>query len=122
MLLQDVLYVQMEPVTFTPVSLPNMALHPKYENQLCHGLKFKVLHPEKFQAVRFAVQLLYSLSQLYPDDFRIDRVQMGRLAGTDSVFDSIANAVDAQTLVASWEDETTEFLKVREKYLLYPNH
>lgn len=58
--------ITFEPVTFIPLSLPGIADHPKYEHELCNGVRLRIIKPEKFDPMIIAFELLKTLFTLYP--------------------------------------------------------
>lgn len=58
--------ITFEPITFVPTSLPGIADHPKYEYELCKGVRLRITRPEKFDPMIIAFELLKTLFTLYP--------------------------------------------------------
>ncbi|GBD94607.1 hypothetical protein BMS3Abin05_02218 [bacterium BMS3Abin05] len=103
---------------FTPEPIPGMAPHPKYENELCSGLSFKLVNRNIFRSVSFGVELLSALHKLYPDKLTFKK-GFDRLAGTPKLREQILRNVPPKEIVNHWTKSLTEFKRKREKYLLY---
>ena len=112
--------VDMKPVTFTPVDIPGTAMNPKYKNVLCQGLSLHVSDPVHFRSLEFGVHLISVLMELYPDDFSIDRPDfLGNLWGNEKAAIMFSEHKTAEEIIASYKNELHDFIKLREKYLLY---
>ena len=48
-----------------------------------------------------------------------NRCHFDLLAGTDKLREQLEKGEPVENILASWEEETTKYLKEREKYLLY---
>jgi uncharacterized protein YbbC (DUF1343 family) len=61
--------------------------------------------------------LASALHHLYQNDFRLDK--MADLLVNQSVFDAIAAGEDPRRIAEDWRERLDEFVRLREKYLLY---
>jgi uncharacterized protein YbbC (DUF1343 family) len=58
--------------------------------------------------------------ELYPDDFMISRPEfLGNLWGNEKAAKMFSEHKTAEEIIASYKDELNDFVKLREKYLLY---
>ncbi len=110
--------VQLKLIQFTPRSIPGKSLHPKYENQLCHGVKIYVpvgkMH--QFDPVAFGHDLLKVLLNHSQKDHIIPYLY--DLTGTKRI-DAFLLAPLKVNPVHFWAKEDRAFRKERRKYLLY---
>jgi len=104
--------------TFTPVSIPQAAPHPKYENELCHGLFLEVTDRNVFRSVRWGVMLLWAIHKIHPDRLEFTP-GFDRLAGTDRLRQQIQSGMDPRDILRSWQGELYQFQKLRRQHLLY---
>lgn len=81
------------------------------------GVRFVVTEREVFSPVAFGLELAGALIKLYPG--KIDLPTNRRLIGNQSVINALARGDDPRTIVQNLQDSLDEFLKVRQKYLLY---
>jgi len=106
-------------VRFTPVDLPGVAMNPKFENQECRGLRFTVVEPRRFVAVRFGIALLCALQKNHPQEFVLNERGLARLSGVSWLRDII---IAGESPVAIWnkiETDSADFRQLRRKYLMY---
>ena len=63
------------------------------------------------------VELASALHKLYPNDFKLDR--MADLLVNQAVYEAIAAGEDPRRIAEDWQERLDEFMRMREKYLLY---
>ena len=109
-----------EPVSYTPVDMPGVAMNPLFEDQEVHGVKIIVTNPEKFSAVEFMIHLLVITKKLYPEDFGW-RSSRGpdRLWGGSGLREMVDSGSTAAEIIASYQNELTEFSTLQKKYQIY---
>lgn len=112
-------YFNETPYSFTPQSNEG-AKHPMYEGQKCYG----------FALSDFAQYYLNGLGELYLD-WLIEAYNMApekdkffnsffeKLAGTDQLKKDIIAGKTSAEIRQSWQEEVSEFKRLRRKYLLY---
>jgi uncharacterized protein YbbC (DUF1343 family) len=110
---------ELSQISFSPESLAGRAENPKYQNETCNGILIRITAFKKFSAVKFGVNLIYSLHKLYPQSFRFFNDHFDKLAGTDSLRILIQNNQTPEVIINSWIDGLKKFNSLREKYLLY---
>ncbi len=111
--------VKFEPIEFVPVDIEKVTIDPKYEGEKCYGVYLNVYDREKFEPVKTAVYILYTLKKLYPDDFKWRTAGQDRLWGTDKIRLMIDEGKKPEEIINSWKRELEKFLKTRQKYLMY---
>ncbi|MDZ7374676.1 MAG: DUF1343 domain-containing protein [candidate division KSB1 bacterium] len=107
------------PTSFVPTHLPGVASRPKYEGLSCRGIWLDPRDPQVFQSVRFGLRLLWALRTLYADSFRIDHRGMELLTGSRSLTAALERGAPFSELQALQDRGLEEFLRIRQKYLLY---
>jgi uncharacterized protein YbbC (DUF1343 family) len=107
-------------VFFRPVHFrPYYYLFTKEE---CGGVQIHILDYEKFQPMVTQIHLLKAVIKLFPDHdiFNTKRIKsFDRTFGTDVVRKQLINGVPANEIILPWEKELQDFMKKREKYLIY---
>jgi len=98
------------PVHFTPVAGP-------YANQLCGGVNLLVTRRNGLDSPELGVELAAALHHLYPNDFKIDR--MNDILGNQAVFDAIVAGEDPRRIAEDWREPLENFQQLRQRYLLY---
>ena len=110
--------VTLNPVQFTPISIPGISENPKYKGEKCYGISIKVTDRKQFKPVEFGIKLTYALRELYPDKFKITDY-FDKLTGDISVRNKIMNGTKPDEIIKTWQKGLNNFNKIRKKYLLY---
>ncbi len=110
--------LQLEPIEFTPVSIPNVAPHPEYEGRPCRGFRLIINDRNVLRPVSFAIYLLAAAHKYYADSLRFTP-GFDRLAGTNTLKQQILEGTPAKEIIASWQRDLNRFKAKRKKYLLY---
>lgn len=108
--------------SFTPVSIPGTALHPKYEGETCYGVDLRNI-PERFIRDNKRIVLDWLLDAYKEMGSRPDffNAYFDKLAGSDQLRKQILEGKSKYTIRASWKKELEQFKQIRRKYLLYPD-
>jgi uncharacterized protein YbbC (DUF1343 family)/CubicO group peptidase (beta-lactamase class C family) len=102
--------VRFVPITFTPTS-------SNYSGQACQGVNFVLTDRNSLDALELGIELAGALHKLYPNDFKIDKMQ--GLLVNQAAYDALMAGQDPRRIEQNWMDELAKFGKVREKYLIY---
>lgn len=111
--------VRFEETEFTPVDLPGMATHNKFDGEKCRGIRFFVEDPGALYAVRLGFHLLAALVEQHGQRLKFRGTSMDRFSGQKWIFPALLRGTPADTLIARWQPKLRTFLKLRQKYLLY---
>src|SRR5437879_741742 len=107
---RDIQSVRFVPVVFTPSS-------SNYAGERCEGVNLIVLDRNTLESPELGIELASALHKLYPNDFKLER--MSDLLVNQSVLDAISAGQDPRRLAEDWQERLEEFVRLREKYLLY---
>ncbi len=107
---REIQSVRFIPVSFTPSS-------SNFAGQRCEGINLIVLDRNLLDATELGIELASALHKLYPGDFKLDR--LSDLLVNQPVLQSIDAGEDPRRIVQDWQPRLEEFLRAREKYLLY---
>jgi uncharacterized protein YbbC (DUF1343 family)/CubicO group peptidase (beta-lactamase class C family) len=102
--------VRFVPISFTPSS-------SNFAGELCEGVNLFVLDRNTLDSPELGIELASALHKLYPNDFNLD--QMADLLVNQTAFEAIKAGEDPRRIAADWQDRLDEFIRLREKYLLY---
>ena len=102
--------VRFIPISFTP-SASNFA------SQRCEGVNVIALDRNLLDATELGIELASALHKLYPNDFKIDKIQ--DLLANHAVFDGLMAEEDPRRIEQGWQPRLQQFLEARKKYLLY---
>ncbi len=83
----------------------------------CNGVRFVIVDRERFEPVRFGLELAVMLETLYPGQIPFDR--NGKLIGSQKVIDALKKKTDPRAIVTSMDDDLVAFRATRDKYLIY---
>ncbi len=108
--------------SFTPRSIPGVAMHPKYEGKKCYGVDLRNI------PIRFLRDNRHLVLDWLMDAYKEMGAQPSffnsyfvKLAGTDQLQKQIEAGKDKYAIRWSWKKDLDKFKKVRKKYLLYPD-
>jgi uncharacterized protein YbbC (DUF1343 family) len=100
----------------------------KHAGASCGGVQIHVLDRDRFEPVTVGVAMVKVAYDMYADSFRwkeppyeyvYDRNPFDVIAGTTKIREVIEQGSTLKAIVDSWQAPLREFLKVRERYLLY---
>jgi uncharacterized protein YbbC (DUF1343 family) len=109
---------RIEPIVFTPKSIPGVVTTPKYKEKKCYGLHFTVTDREKLEPIALAVSALCAAQKLYPEEFEMTKY-LDKLWGNEDLRAMVAEGHDYRAILQTCEQGLTQFKKVRKKYLRY---
>jgi uncharacterized protein YbbC (DUF1343 family) len=102
--------VRFVPIVFTPSS-------SNFSGKRCEGVNLFVLDRNTLDSPELGIELASALQKLYPNDFKLEN--MADLLVNQAVFDAIGAGEDPRRIAADWQQRLDEFIRLREKYLLY---
>ncbi len=112
--------IEIDTVSFVPVDMPGKAMNPKYEGELCRGLFLKVTDPHSFRSVEFGLRTICAIKKIHPDKFRWRSPRSPLIMfGDRETVEAIDRGETPEEIMEKWQDKLTQFLKIREKYLIY---
>lgn len=111
--------VEFKANVFTPVSIPGKAPHPKYEGEMCRGIRLMVLDRETYRSYDTGIGLLIAIKRVHPELLAWREGHFDRLCGTDRIRKMILDRASLSEIEDTWLEEYETFLQMREKYLLY---
>ena len=89
-----------------------------YEGQTIEGVRFVITDREALDSVRLGLEIIFAIQELYPGKLTIEANQ--RLIGSKAVVAALKAGTDPKVIEKNLQPALDNFLKVREKYLLYP--
>ncbi len=109
---------QMPGVTFVPIEFTPTST--KFTNEACNGINIIITDRKVFEPVRVGLTLAATLRQLYPEAW--DTTNLNRLLSNQSAMRLLLDGRSSAELEPAICDGVSDFLKMREGYLLYPTH
>lgn len=107
--------------TFTPQSNEG-ANHPKYEGRQCKG--YDLTDFAQYYINGLGKIYLFWLTEAYkiaPDKDHFFNDYFDKLAGTDQLRKDIIAGKTPEQIHESWQPDLETYMKIRQKYLLYPD-
>ncbi len=106
--------------TFTPKPVPGASMNPKHNNRLCNGWDLrdtvKYLNKEGRLHLGWLINTYNQLStgHNYFNSF------FYKLAGNSALREQVEQGWSEEQIRESWQKDLEAFMKIREKYLIYP--
>jgi uncharacterized protein YbbC (DUF1343 family) len=107
---RDIAGVRFVPTSFTPSA-------SNYSGQKCEGVNLVLLDRNALDAPELGIELAAALHKLYPQQWRLEK--MMDILVSQAVFDAIAQGQDPRRIAQDWQEKLQEFIKIREKYIIY---
>ncbi len=115
--------VRFEPASFTPRDIPGVAVDPKLEGNTVEGIRYRVTDPDVFEPVSAGVHVLHAFYHQAPPSQRDDFINrpdwLGKLTGTNALYEMLTRGATPEEILASWQPDTAAFRRDRAPYLLY---
>jgi len=102
--------VRFVPIVFTPAS-------SNFAGERCEGVNLIALGRNTLDSPELGIELASALHKLYPSEFKMER--MADLLVNQAVFEAIEAREDPRRIAEDWQERLEEFVRLREKYLLY---
>jgi uncharacterized protein YbbC (DUF1343 family) len=111
--------VKLEPVIYTPRSLPGKTLHPPYENRQCQGINVRIIQKDRFFSLHFTLALIKAIKETHPDQIRLHAESLNQMFGNDLLERYITGKMLYEDLLKEMGKDEKAFFQMRQKYLLY---
>jgi len=107
--------------SFTPESLPGKSINPKYEGEQCYGISLQGFASNlENNSNHFNLSYLIDMYDYFSDK-NFFNPYFDKLAGTATLRKQIAEGKTQKEIRQSWQNAIEKYLKIRNKYLLYPD-
>ena len=111
---RQILGVRFVPTWFTP------AKDAKLGGQRLGGVQIIVTDRSVLDAPELGLELGSALLKLYPADWELDRLI--ELLGNESTLAELKSRKDPRCIAEDYQPDLQQFLRVRQKYLIYTDH
>ncbi len=111
--------IQFDAATFTPVNIPDRAVHPKYEGQACQGVQVRITDRNELAPVVAMIRILNTIRNLYPDDFEFRDNHLDRLFGSAAFRLQVTNRLPVEPLLERCRRDAEAFGKLGDQYKIY---
>ena len=107
----------MDTISFIPRSLPGKSSYPKYQDEVCYGLKIQNLETP----INWTIHLFQTLETLYPKEFQfLESNFIDKLYGSNTLRLAVKAGDDVTQIILSWEKNLDLYRTMSKKYHLYP--
>ena len=113
--------VTFSPIEFAPNSIPGAAPNPKNNTQNCNGVEIILTNRNIFSPVIMGIQLLQTISLLYPQKLEIKEAGLNRLFGSNRLSKSLGDTDAVNQLIVEIKKESSQFREYAKQYYLYKN-
>ena len=100
------------PIVFTPQ-------FSKYEGEVCNGVAIHITDKKQVSPIELTVWMLSTLSDEFPNDFKLWEAHFDRLAGSNALRNALLVATSVEKITEEWSAGIEKFRERREPYLLY---
>ncbi len=111
--------VELQPLIYTPKSLPGKTLHPPYENIACQGIHVHISQKSRFYSLRFTLNLIKAIHETHPGKIRLYPESLNQMFGNNLLERYIEGTLSFKELLKEIEKDELAFIQMRQKYLLY---
>jgi uncharacterized protein YbbC (DUF1343 family) len=105
---QNLAGVRFRPHTFKPFA-------SKYTGEVCAGIQAYIMNLTIYQPLATWLNVIRSIRQLYPADFRWNERHFDRLIGNDW----IRQQIETDEPLQAWQTDCENFAELRKPYLIY---
>jgi len=112
--------VKFKATKFTPQSIPGVAIQPKYEGQVCQGVRVVITNRDEFRPIETIARVLILTRQLYPNNLTFRAAGFDRLYGNSALRTTIENGLlPIAEIFSNWATDTIAFEKLANQYKIY---
>lgn len=107
-------------VVFRPVGFKPK--YHNYANEQCYGVQVHIIDFSKVRPVEVGIHIMEALVKLFPQNNIFENTPVAsfdKAMGTDQVRLMLKEGISAEEIIKSWKQGLDEFIKKRNKYLLY---
>lgn len=107
--------------TFVPRSIPGKSTYPKHEGELCRGVNLMDIPLDSLKSLKKInpTWIIEAYRKTEVNDFFNSFFY--NLSGTSELKAQIINDVPVDKIRLSWQEDIHQYMKTRNKYLLYPD-
>jgi len=110
--------IEVSTVSFQPKAISGVVSNPKYKDEECHGLHFKITDRERLDPIKLTVAALCAAQKLYPESFKMTKY-LDKLWGNENLRAMVSEGKDSISILKTCESGIERFRKIRQKYLRY---
>lgn len=105
--------------SFTPRSIPGVAVNPLNKDKVCYGVDLRELEEVPAFTLKYFIDFYHKYDN--EAEFLTRENWLNLLTGTDDLILQLRAGKSEQEILSSWEPELQSYKLMRKKYLLYPD-
>ena len=106
---------------FTPKSVPGVSDNPPFKGKTCYGQDLEAAAAGIKENGRVELGWLTGMYKYMRGRSEFFTPYFEKLAGTARLREQIESGMTSKAIRRSWQKDIRQFMKIREKYLLYPD-
>ena len=110
--------IEVSTFSFRPKAISGVVSNPKYKDEECYGLHFKITDRDTLDPIKLAVAALCAAKKLYPENFKMTKY-LDKLWGNENLRAMVSEGKDYTAILKTCESGIECFKNVRRKYLRY---
>lgn len=91
----------------------------KYKGRLCSGVQIHVTDKSKYKPFEFALNLIKTIMEMYPDRFSFYENYFDMVVGNSKVREMLLKNIEVDEILQSSQEDLVKFSELRREYLLY---
>lgn len=93
--------VVFKPALFTPISIPGMSTHPKFQDEKCSGIEIVILDRNNYNSVNTGIITLFIFYSMYTENITFKEKHLNRLWGSDQLLKGIKKGTSPLDFIQS---------------------
>ena len=93
--------VVFKPALFTPISIPGMSTHPKFQDEKCSGIEIVILDRNNYNSVNTGIITLFIFYSMYTEYITFKEKHLNRLWGSDQLLKGIKKGTSPLDFIKS---------------------
>jgi uncharacterized protein YbbC (DUF1343 family) len=93
--------VVFKPALFTPISIPGMSTHPKFQDEKCSGIEIVILDRNNYNSVNTGIITLFIFYSMYTEYITFKEKHLNRLWGSDQLLKGIKKGTSPLDFIQS---------------------
>ncbi len=94
--------VVFKPALFTPISIPGMSKHPKFQDEKCSGIEIVILDRNNYNSVNTGIVTLFIFYSMYSENITFKEKHLNRLWGSDQLLKGIKKGTSPLDFIQSY--------------------
>ena len=94
--------VVFKPALFTPISIPGMSKHPKFQDEKCSGIEIVIIDRNNYNSVNTGIVTLFIFYSMYSENITFKEKHLNRLWGSEQLLRGIKKGTSPLDFIQSY--------------------